>query len=703
MALSLLYLSQTRRKNKVKRPTTILLDLTDYQTIPPPDSPLVATKMHISQKLAHNQAASKPSFSFEFFPPKTAQGVQNLYDRMDRMHDLGPAFIDVTWGAGGRHSQLTCEMVNAAQTRYGLETCMHLTCTDMEKEKLDGALELAYRAGCKNILALRGDPPRDAEKWEAKSLEFRYAIDLVKYIKKNYGDHFDIGVAGYPEGCEDDTDPELLMDHLKQKVDAGGTFIVTQMFYDADNFLNWVGKCRDKGIKVPIIPGIMPISTYAAFERRVKWVNCQIPQVWFDKLDPVKNDDSAVRDVGKDLVVEMCRKLLDAGILHLHFYTMNLAQATQRILDDLNLTPEVTGTPLEKPLPWRQSLGKNRREETVRPIFWRNRNVSYIARTAEWDEFPNGRWGDSRSPAFGELDAYGVGLKGTNDANMKLWGRPKSLRDVTSLFTTYLQGGLDRLPWCEGKISSEADSLKDHLLDINRRGLLSINSQPAVNGFPSNHPVHGWGPKGGYVYQKAYLELLVFPSVIDKVLERLEANPNLTYYAVNREGTLKTNTKDEGPNAVTWGIFPNREVVQPTIVETVSFLAWKDEAFRLGEDWSKCYPAGSGTRRLISRIMDECYLMNIVDNDFHKTNEIFKVFEGLEVSDIDLVFEDELANVNGHIEPNGELSKDDGARDIVNGDTKMDNLSLTNGEQNKMPVQTAGEALKVNGINGSAH
>jgi len=647
--------------------------------------------MHISQKLAFSHENKKPTFSFEFFPPKTAQGVQNLYDRMDRMHDLGPAFIDITWGAGGRHSQLTCEMVDAAQARYGLETCMHLTCTDMEKEKLDDALRLAYNTGCTNILALRGDPPRDKEKWEATSTEFRYAIDLVNYIKKHYGNHFDIGVAGYPEGCEDGTEAEELMEHLKQKVDAGGTFIVTQMFYDVHNFLNWVSKCRAKGITIPIIPGIMPISTYASFERRVNWTKCNVPDFWYDRLGPVKNDDAAVRDVGKDLVAEMCQKILDAGILHLHFYTMNLAQATQQILEELKLTPEVSGTPLEKPLPWRQSLGFKRRDETVRPIFWRNRNVSYIARTAEWDEFPNGRWGDSRSPAFGELDAYGIGLKGTNEANNKLWGQPKSLREVANLFVSYLNGKLDRLPWSEGKIAAEANTIKDQLIDLNSRGLLSINSQPAINGCPSSDPTHGWGPAGGYVYQKAYLELLVFPSVIDKVLERLEANKNLTYYAVSKSGALKTNTKDEGPNAVTWGIFPNREVVQPTIVETVSFLAWKDEAFRLGEDWSRCYQAGSGTRRLIQTIMDECYLINIVNNDFHETDEIFEVFQGLQASDMDVVFED--TSVNGH---------EEGMRNVVNGDTKIEKVEkdIVNGDPRKLPFQTKGIDTKEKAFQG---
>ena len=237
---------------------------------------------------------------------------------MDRMHDLGPKFIDVTWGAGGSLSHLTCEMIKVAQNVYGLETCMHLTCTDMEKSKLDDALKEAHDAGCSNILALRGDPPREKEKWEAASGGFRYAKDLVKYIRERYGNYFDIGVAGYSEGCDDNDDVDELIDHLKEKVDAGATFIVTQMFYDTDLFLEWVGKVRAKGITIPIIPGIMPIHTHAAFLRRANWTRCNIPTHWTEALEPVKNDDAEVREVGKGLVAEMCTKLINAGILHLH-------------------------------------------------------------------------------------------------------------------------------------------------------------------------------------------------------------------------------------------------------------------------------------------------------------------------------------------------------------------------------------------------
>ena len=289
---------------------------------------------------------------------------------------------------------------------------------------------------------------------------------------------------------------------------------------------------------------------------------------------------------------------------------MNLASATRMVLEDLNLTPDVE-TPLEKPLPWRQSLGLNRRDENVRPIFWRNRNRSYVERTQDWDEFPNGRWGDSRSPAFGELDAYGIGLKGTNESNIKLWGKPKSVKDVSDLFVRYMQGKLESLPWSEAPISSEANMLTEGLVDLNERGLLTINSQPPVNGVKSSHPIYGWGPKNGYVYQKAYLEVLVSPEIIAELITRIERDDDLTYYAVNKIGDLKTNAPGDGPNAVTWGVFPGKEIVQPTIVETISFLAWKDEFFKLGTEWARCYGATSPSRHLIDSLMGSWYLVNI--------------------------------------------------------------------------------------------
>lgn len=603
--------------------------------------------MKVSERLqiAHNAGQKRdgllspacPTYSFEFFVPKTSQGVQNLYDRMDRMYDLAPQFIDITWNAGGRLSNLTVEMVHTSQSIIGLDTCMHLTCTGMPKEMVKNALKDAYNAGCQNILALRGDPPHSSStdgssgsaEWTPTEGGFSYAKDLVKYIRDNYGDYFDIGVAGYPEGHPEESNPDKLIPYLKEKVDAGASFIITQMFYDVDNFLTWVKNCRQAGINVPIIPGIMPISTYASFIRRANWCEINVPQVFLDKLEPIKGDDVLVRQVGTELVAEMCQKMINGGINHLHFYTMNLEKATVMVLDQLGLLNNEVSTPPLKQLPWRQSLALGRKEETVRPIFWKNRKASYVNRTADWDEFPNGRWGDSRSPAYGDLETYGVLMKQSSSKAMELWGNPDCIQSLGQLFSRYIKGELKSLPWSDEPISNEIDSIKEQLIDLNERGILTINSQPAVNGVKSNHPVHGWGPNNGYVYQKAYLEVLVPPTILDAILESLKKDEDITYYCVNNAGHLTTNSPIDGPNAVTWGIYPGKEVIQPTIVEKISFLAWKDEAFRLGSEWVHCFEQNSSSRKLVGEIVDSWYLLNIVHNDFQNPLAIFKVFDGI--------------------------------------------------------------------------
>ena len=420
---------------------------------------------------------------------------------------------------------------------------------------------------------------------------------------------FDIAVAGYPEGHEDDEDEEKAVQYLKEKVDAGATFIITQMFYDADLFLKWVERIRKAGINVPIIPGVMPISTYDAFIRRAKWSNARIPPDWLEQLEEVKNNDAAVRERGAKLVAEMCKKIKEAGIHHFHFYTMNLEKSSAMVIEDLEIEPSVED---KSPLPWKKSLALKRSGENVRPIFWKNRNKSYIARTAEWDEFPNGRWGDSRSPAFGELDTYGYGMRLSNEEARKVWGYPKEIQDIKNIFCNYLLGKIPNLPWSEAPISVEIDSIRNELIRLNGAGFFTINSQPAINGLDSSHPVHGWGPSNGYVYQKAYLEFFCPPDKLKELTRLFEGNKSVTYYAVNRDGLLFTNTESDGPNAVTWGVFPGKEIIQPTIVETISFLAWKDEAFRLGCDWASCYHVGATSRDLIMEVVNSYYLVNLV-------------------------------------------------------------------------------------------
>lgn len=598
--------------------------------------------MKIAEKLKQAHACANPppaTFSFEFFVPKTSQGVQNLYDRMDRMYDLNPIFVDITWNAGGRSSTLTNEMVYTAQSTLGLETCMHLTCTNMPVSLIDEALEKAYASGCQNILALRGDPPLDGSE---STGDFKYAKDLIHYIKKKYGDHFNIGIAAYPEGHPEEDDNDALLDYLKEKTDAGADFIITQMFYDVENFIAWCAKVRKIGIDIPIIPGIMPISTYAAFIRRAKWSEIAVPQHFLDALDPIKEDDYAVREIGTQLVAELCQKLIDSGYVnHLHFYTMNLEKSTLMLLEKLNLVDCVKDSALvSEDLPWRKSLHPNRSKESIRPIFWQNRKYSYISRTSGWDEFPNGRWGDSRSPAFGDIDLSASQLlRQSPKRAFELWGCPQTLSDLADIFVKYLKKETNALPWCDGPIGSDTDILRTSLIELNQKGYFTLNSQPALSAIRSNDKIYGWGPKNGFLYQKQYLEFLVHKDVAVELLKSIKSHNSvestgvITYYVVDKAGNLSTNSKDEDINAVTWGVFPGEEILQPTIVEKMSFLAWKDEVYHLLEEWTSIYKTKAIQElvpqeqlekfyELLTFFSDNYVLCNLVNNDFTSDNSV---------------------------------------------------------------------------------
>lgn len=609
--------------------------------------------MRLTEKLLQ-RSDEKATFSFEYFVPKTTQGIQNLYDRMDRMYqDSLPQFIDVTWNAGGTNNNLTNDIVFTAQSVLGLETCMHLTCTNMSVQTIDKALDDAYNAGCQNILALRGDPSlsnntSNLSVTNAEVQEFKYAKDLVKYIRFKFGDYFDIGVAGYPEGHCEEGDKHKLNEFLKEKIDCGANFIITQMFYDVENFLEWCQNLRDIGVDVPIIPGIMPISTYSAFLRRANWCNVKIPDFFLQQLNSVKDDDELVRQIGTKLIVDMCAKILESGqVNHLHLYTMNLEKAPLMILENLGLLPKqndldntynnynANETTIAM-LPWRKSLNPKRRNEEVRPIFWQRRPYSYVARTSQWavDEFPNGRFGDSSSPAFGDLDLCGSTLiRQSIKRSLELWSTPNTMKELAKLVISYLKGDIKCLPWSDTSISTEINVILSHLIELNENLIITINSQPQVNGIRSNVKDIGWGPKDGYVYQKQYLEFLLPRDKFVKLENQLKNNDMLTYFAVDYKGNLSSNHPDGSKaNAVTWGIFPGREVLQPTIVEKVSFMAWKEEFYKILDDWKNIFYQNNShdSVNLVQHLIDSYLLVNIVDNDYvSQDDKIFSLLRTL--------------------------------------------------------------------------
>ncbi|KAJ1879644.1 methylenetetrahydrofolate reductase (NAD(P)H) met13, partial [Kickxella alabastrina] len=511
-------------------------------------------------------------------------------------------------------------------TIYGVEANMHMTCTNTNFGLIKSALEKAKEHGVQNILALRGDLPDNSVEFDPSVGEFKYATDLVRYIRSTYGDYFCISVAGYPEGCIGPEDIDRDIQYLKEKQDAGADIVVTQLFYDVDNFLVWVDKCRAAGITMPILPGIMPIQNYGGFKRMSELCRISVPQEIWSRLEPIKDDDQAIKDYGIEVAVNMISRLRAAGIRGFHFYTINLERSTRMVLEQLQLVPTVQEL---RPLPWNPSLSEKRAGENVRPIFWRNHARSYIKRTELWDEFPNGRWGDARSPAYGEL-VHGAQVRLSATQALRKWGQPAAVADIKQLFVEYCRGRLDALPWSDTPLQPESSAIEDCLASINARGFLTINSQPSCNGAPSSDKIHGWGPSNGFVYKKAYLEFFTSPENMHALLARLDKEPSLTYYAVSKRGELLTNCQEDSPNAVTWGVFPGKEILQPTIVERVSFLAWKDEAFDFWNAWANVYGRDSAPATLIKGISDDWYLMNIVENNFQKSPEsIFELFSGL--------------------------------------------------------------------------
>ncbi|XP_054995492.1 methylenetetrahydrofolate reductase (NADPH) isoform X2 [Sorex araneus] len=578
-------------------------------------------------------------FSLEFFPPRTSQGAANLISRFDRMGAGGPLFIDVTWhpaGDPGSDKDTASMAVASAAVNYcGLETVLHLTCCRQSREQLTGHLRKARRLGLKNILALRGDPLGD--QWEEEAGGFNYAVDLVKHIRSEFGDYFDVCVAGYPKGHPDAGSLEADLQHLKEKVEAGADFIITQLFFEADTFFRFVAACRALGIACPILPGIFPIQGYHSLRQLVKLSRLEVPQQIRDVIEPIKDNDDAIRNYGIEQATSLCRELLASGLAPgLHFYTLNREVATIEVLRRLGLWNEDP----RRPLPWAVSAHPKRREEDVRPIFWASRPKSYIYRTQDWDEFPNGRWGHSSSPAFGELrDYYLFYLQSrcSPEELRQMWGEELAgEHSVFQVFEHYLSGEpnpqghlVTCLPWNDEPLAPETDLLKEQLLRVNRQGVLTINSQPPVNGRPSTDPVVGWGPSGGYVFQKAYLEFFTSRETVQALLQVLKKYElRVNYHIVDVKGENITNAPGLQPNAVTWGIFPGREVIQPTVVDPVSFMFWKDEAFALWtEQWGRLYEEGSPSRGVIQHIHDNYFLVNLVDNDFPLDSCLWQVVE----------------------------------------------------------------------------
>jgi methylenetetrahydrofolate reductase (NADPH) len=284
-------------------------------------------------RIAERLKRPEPAFSFEFFPPRTPEAVERLYATARALKALDPTFVSVTYGAGGSTRELTVDLVTRMKHELGLETMAHLTCVGHTKEELAEVLDKLVDGGVENVLALRGDPPKGQTEFVRPEGGFGYGQELARFIKERYA--FCVAGAAYPEKHLDAPDAETDLRHLKEKVESGAEFLITQLFFDPDIYFRFVDRARAIGIDVPITPGIMPVTNVAQIHRFTSMCGASIPASLRDLLDGVKDDETAVIAVGVEWASDQARRLLAGGAPGIHFYTLNRSHSSQMVVQNL--------------------------------------------------------------------------------------------------------------------------------------------------------------------------------------------------------------------------------------------------------------------------------------------------------------------------------------------------------------------------------
>lgn len=284
-------------------------------------------------------ATTRPTISFEFFPPKDDKAMATLLETLAQLRQLRPSFTSCTYGAGGSTRAKTLEVTLKIKEQFDLEAMAHFTCVGQRLTDIDQILEEFSDRGIENVLALRGDRPAGVpEPSEGWFPDFKNAIHLIRHLREKFGDQFSLGCAGYPEKHPEASDFDTDLAHLKSKIDAGADFIITQLFFDNDSFFHFVERSRAAGIKVPIIAGIMPITNVAQLKKFTSMCGAIIPAQMQRDLEPIAADAEAVHRYGVDWSTRQCNELLARGVDGLHFYTLNRSKSSRQIVENLRNT-----------------------------------------------------------------------------------------------------------------------------------------------------------------------------------------------------------------------------------------------------------------------------------------------------------------------------------------------------------------------------
>jgi methylenetetrahydrofolate reductase (NADPH) len=289
-------------------------------------------------KLSAAYGAGRFGLSFELFPPKTPQGVATLFEHVARLAEFAPSFITCTYGAGGSSQSTTLEVVSRVRREFQLPVATHLTCVGRTVGELLDYLRQARGESIENVVALRGDPPRGDTAFRPVEGGLRYANELVSLIRREFPE-LGIAVAGYPETHQEAPSPEVDLANLKRKVDAGADVVITQLFYDNADFFRFRDRCRAAGIRVPIVPGLLPVTNFAQIQRITSLCGAKLPGEFIRDLEAAGEDVERQFTIGVDFATRQTQDLIDSGVPGIHFYVLNRSEAAAEVLGNVQRRP----------------------------------------------------------------------------------------------------------------------------------------------------------------------------------------------------------------------------------------------------------------------------------------------------------------------------------------------------------------------------
>jgi methylenetetrahydrofolate reductase (NADPH) len=287
-------------------------------------------------KLSTVYGPGKFGLSFELFPPKTPQGVASLFQHVTRLVEYRPSYITCTYGAGGSTQELTLEIVARVHREFQLPVATHLTCVGRTVEQLREYLCAARESDIENVVALRGDPPRGDASFRPVPGGFRYANELVAMIRGEFPE-FGIAVAGYPETHQEAPSPDADLANLKRKVDAGADIVITQLFYNNDDFFRFRDRCHALGIRLPVVPGLLPVTNFAQIKRITSLCGAQLPASFVRRLEEAGDAADAQFKIGVEFATQQTQALIAASVPGIHFYVLNRSEAAAEVLENVKL------------------------------------------------------------------------------------------------------------------------------------------------------------------------------------------------------------------------------------------------------------------------------------------------------------------------------------------------------------------------------